>query len=202
MAESKNMLDYLMLMEKNAEAAPTLEFTLENWLAEFGSSGQVDTPVGKVKMGENQLAKLILNKRTAELGMIKPTLTSPDVIVEMASEAKKGQETERPSSYLFVKTFIVNGEKTRHYESVTVSKDGMEVVVSNHIVKSAQLVSRLLNGNVLWSKYELTNPKTSDKFQTLGEHNTKNPSVNAHGSNVQSSIPTTKILQNSQNPTL
>ena len=172
MTKSENMLGYLMLMEKNAEAASAQAFTLERWLAEFGNDGQVDTPIGKVKMGENQLAKLILNKRTAEYGMIKPTLTNPDVVIEAASEAKKGQEAERPTSYLFVKTFTVNGEKNRHYESVTVSKGGMEVVVSSHIVKPAKVLSRLINGNVLWSKYELTNPKTSDKFQTLDKQNT------------------------------
>lgn len=173
MREKRDIAASLILrMEQSAEAAPKLEFTLENWLAEFGSSGQVDTPIGRVKMGENQLAKLILNKRTSEFGMIKSTLTKPDVIVEEVSEAKKGQETERPSSYLFVKTFTVDGKKTRHYESVTVSKGGMEVVVSSHIIKPAQLMSRLLNGKVLWSKYELTDSETSDKSQTLDEHGT------------------------------
>jgi len=180
-------------MEQNAERASVLELTLQSWHAAFGESGVVQTPIGEVKMGENQLAKLILNRRTSEFGMVKPTLTGPDLIVEVESEAKGGQTTERPSSYLFVKAFNVDEKKVRHYESVTVRKEGMEVVVSNHITKPAQLMSRLLNGNVLWSKYELSSSETSDKFQTLDKQPAQSPSGNAYSSNVQSNISVAKV---------
>ena len=86
--------------------AVTLELTLSNWLAEFNNTGLVQTPIGTVKMGENQYNKIIEKKRQKEFGMIKPTLTNPDVILEMPSRAKDGNITERPSSLLFVKTFF------------------------------------------------------------------------------------------------
>jgi hypothetical protein len=173
-------------MEQAATDAPALEFTSESWKAEFGEEEKMQTPIGEVKMGENQQAKLILNKRTAEFGMIKPTITNPDVIIEVPSEAKKRQNTERPSSYLFVKSFIRIGQKIRHFETVTVSKEGMEVAVSSHIVKPAQLMDRLTSGKILWSRHELSGADASGKHQTLDEHATQNPNGNVHGSNAQS----------------
>ncbi len=66
--------------------------------------------------------------------MIKPTLTDPDFIVSVPSEAKNGQVTERPSSYLFIKCFVgKNGEKVYFFKSVTNKKDGLEINMSNHI---------------------------------------------------------------------
>ena len=139
-------------MEANAETAPEMELTPENWVAEFGENGEVDTPIGKVKMGENQLAKMFLKKRVDEFGMVKPTLTKPDVILEEASQAKEGQTAERPSSYLFVKTFNRGGEKIKFYASVTVSKDGMEVVISNHYMERNALEKKMEDDGIVYVK--------------------------------------------------
>ena len=131
---NKQEIDELILaMEQNAEMAVTLELTLSNWLAEFNNTGMVQTPIGTVKMGENQYNKIIEKKRQKEFGMIKPTLTSPDVILEMPSRAKDGNITERPSSLLFVKTFFYGNQVVKFFTSVTVRKEGMEVAISNHI---------------------------------------------------------------------
>lgn len=69
-------------MEQRAEPAPELELTPENWIAEFGEDGVVYTPIGKVKMGENQYMKMVQKGRSKQVGMIKPTLTDPDVILQ------------------------------------------------------------------------------------------------------------------------
>ncbi len=131
-------------MENRAEPAPELELTPENWTAEFGEDGMVDTPIGKVKMGENQYQKLAQKGRNGKLGMIKPTLTNPDVIIEDKSQAKEGQQTERPSSYVFVKSFIdETGERQYYFTSVTISKEGNEVVISNQ-EKSKDRIIRLM----------------------------------------------------------
>lgn len=37
--------------------------------------------------------------------MIKPTLEHPHAIIEDVSEAKEGDTTERPSSYVFIRSF-------------------------------------------------------------------------------------------------
>lgn len=52
-------------------------------------------------MGENQITKLARQGREGKLGIINPTLTNPDVIIEDKSKAKDGQITERDSSYIF-----------------------------------------------------------------------------------------------------
>lgn len=101
-------------MEKRAETAPEIELNIENWDALFGADGRVNTPLGDVKMGENQFAKLMRQGRNGKLGMIKPTLENPDIIIEDKSQAKKGDNTERPSSYIFVKTFV-KADGSRYY---------------------------------------------------------------------------------------
>lgn len=140
-------------MEANAVAAPEMELTPANWLSEFGENGIVNTPVGDVKMGDNQYLKLVRNGRTGQFGMIKPTLTNPDAIIEVDSKSKSG-DTERPSSLLFVKTFIGSDGKKHHYfTSVSVSRDGMEVVVSNHLETGKRVKRFLKEGKLLYRVY-------------------------------------------------
>lgn len=45
-------------IEKRAESVRELPLTPENWTAEFGEDSKVKTPLGEVKMGENQIEKL------------------------------------------------------------------------------------------------------------------------------------------------
>ena len=140
-------------MENRAEPAPELELTLENWTAEFGKDGMVDTPIGKVKMGENQYQKLAQKGRNGKLGMIKPTLTNPDVIIEDKSQAKEGQQTERSSSYVFVKSFIdETGERRYYFTSVTISKEGNEVVISNQERKRNRIHTLFKEGKLIHVK--------------------------------------------------
>lgn len=131
-------------MKANAEVAPQLELTPENWAAEFGANGVVATPIGEVKMGDGQYQKMQQQGRSTKLGMIKPTLTNPDVIVEEASTRKDGKEAERNSSYVFVKAFT-NAEGTRDYMFTSVSnlRDGIEIVMSNQ-EKETPRIKRLL----------------------------------------------------------
>ena len=147
--------DILMsAMEDNAEDMPVIELTPDNWVAEFGQNGTVSTPIGDVKMGDNQLAKLFLKKRTREFGMIKPTLVNPDVIIEKTAVA---DNAERNTKLLFVKTFKDdNGQKHVHFENVTVQKGGLEVSISSHIVDKSAIRKELANGIVIYNKPELT----------------------------------------------
>ncbi|GHT49916.1 hypothetical protein AGMMS49982_04270 [Bacteroidia bacterium] len=177
-------------MENNAIEAPQLELTPENWLAEFGEDGTINTPIGEVKMGENQLAKMLLKNRAAEFGMIKPTLTNPDVIVEKETEAKDGH-TERPSSYLFIKTFNTHNKTYHHFESVTVSKSGKEVVISNHIATEKSIKKELLNGTMLYSNR--TNPPNSSERYLAENQNGKSDLVPTQGGSVSADKGTTNI---------
>lgn len=138
-------------MEERAEVAPEIELTIENWDAEFGESGIVSTPIGDVKMGENQFTKLMRQGRNGKLGMVKPTLENPDIIIEDNSEAKEPESTERKSSYVYVKTFIKpDGSRYYYFTSVTVSKDGHEVVISNQEKRRNVLTNLLIKGKLVW----------------------------------------------------
>ena len=131
-------------MKANAEVAPQIELTPENWAAEFGAEGVVSTPIGEVKMGANQYQKMDQSDRRTKLGMVKPTLTNPDVIIEELSKPKDGREPERNSSYVFVKAFT-NADGTRDYMFTSVSnlRDGIEIVMSNQ-EKETPRIKRLL----------------------------------------------------------
>lgn len=141
--------DLILESAARAEQVPDMELTPENWQSEFGT-GILTTPMGEVKLGENQYGKMVEKGRSKEFGMIKPTLTNPDFVIEVASEAKEGV-AERPTSYLFVKAFIgKDGKKQYFFKSVTVQRDGMEVNVSNHFDRAKRLRESLKNGKLLY----------------------------------------------------
>ena len=143
--------DFIADMELIADVAPKIDLTIENWDALFGESGIVNTPIGEVKMGENQFAKLMRQGRDGKLGMIKPTLENPHAIVEEASEAKDGDTTERASSYIFIRSFKkADGSRFYYFTSITVSKDGREVVVSSQEKSRNKILRLLQEGSVIW----------------------------------------------------
>ena len=75
--------------------------------------------------------------------MIKPTLQTPDFIIEDKSKVKDGKP-ERDYSLVFVKSFVGgNKERIYHFTSVTVQQDGKEVSISNQ-EKSANRIKNLL----------------------------------------------------------
>ncbi len=142
---------FIAAMEDRAEVAPSVDLSIENWDALFGKDGIVNTPIGEVKMGDNQFTKMMREDRHGKLGMVKPTLENPDVILEDASKAKEGDDTERPSSYIFVKAFKkADGSRYYYFTSVTVSKDGREVVVSNQEKRKNAVANLLSKDKLVW----------------------------------------------------
>ena len=134
-------------MENNAVPAPVEEFTMRNWLRLFGEDGFVETPIGRVKMGENQFAKLYNKERENEFGMVKPTLSKPDIVL---IERDFNKNVERNTKLLFIKTFISDKEKTKHFENVTISKEGNEIVISCHLLRENQLPQKMKNDDVAY----------------------------------------------------
>ena len=141
-------------MEDKSEIAPTLELTRENWEAVFGKDEKVMTPLFEVKMGEHQFEKMSISNRENQLGMVKPTLQSPDVIVQ---EESGGEHSERNSSYVFIKAFIKeDGSRYYYFTSITVQNGGLEIVISNH-EKRANKISKLLQeGKIAWINEEFS----------------------------------------------
>ena len=183
-------------MESSAETAPDLELTPDNWTAEFGEDGIVSTPIGDVKMGENQVAKLFEKGRSKEFGMIKPTLTNPDVIIEVPSHSADGNE-ERSSSYLFIKTFLgKNGKKVYYFKSVTIKKDGLEISISSHYDRAKRVKEALMKGKLLYRKNdgaqtEQNQPSTSvttSQEDAAGSSESKDTNISANGNENNESL--------------
>ena len=142
---------FIAAMENRAEVAPSVDLSIENWDALFGKDGIVNTPIGEVKMGDNQFTKMMREDRHGKLGMVKPTLENPDVILEDVSKAKEGDTEERPSSYIFVKAFKkADGSRYYYFTSITVSKDGREVVVSNQEKRKNAIANLLSKDRLVW----------------------------------------------------
>ena len=192
-ADANNVI---ALMESSAEVAPDLELTPDNWAAEFGEDGIVSTPIGDVKMGENQVAKLFEKGRSKEFGMIKPTLTNPDVIIEVPSHSADGNE-ERSSSYLFIKTFLgKNGKKVYYFKSVTIKKDGLEISISSHYDRAKRVKEALMKGKLLYRKNdgaqtEQNQPSTSvttSQEDAAGSSESKDTNISANGNENNESL--------------
>lgn len=177
----QRIADIIRAMQAGAEVAREIELTPENWRAEFGEDGVVKTPIGEVKMGDNQYVKLLERKRANYFGMIKPTLSNPDIVLE---EYDPVPNAERDSKCLFVKTFAKNdGSRYVHFESVTVKKDNKEVSISSHEITPDGLQKKMHNDNVvhlrdsfLDSEWRLTEPselKGSDLVPTPNSSESK-----------------------------
>ena len=148
-------------MKANATVAPTVEINDANW------KESVDTPIGAVKMGENQKTKLFAKGREQQYGMLLETLSNPDVVLE-EKDKEQNMFHERPSSYLFVKTFQKeDGSKYVHFESVTVSQEGMEVSVSSHIIRENQLKNKLKSDRLLYKATALDAPANTSAEQPI-----------------------------------
>ena len=169
--------DLIARMESGAEVAPEVELTPENWISQFGEDGTVETPLGTVKMGDNQYFKLAQQGRDGKLGMVKPTLQRPDIIIE---DYRPAANSERDTSFIYVKTFNKSdGSRFYYFTSVTVSKGGREVVISNQ-EKSGKRISKLLQqGKVAWINNSSLHPNTQvGKPVSLNDSNTPTNSDN------------------------
>ena len=144
---AEEVVDLLSQMEETAEVAPELSLTPENWAEIFGENNSITTPVGQVKMGDNQINKFFAKGREKSFGMVAPTLSNPDVVIEKDAQSPNA---ERNTKYLFIKTFIKSdGSRYVHFETVTVRKDGMEVSISSHEVDRKVAKKEMQNGIIL-----------------------------------------------------
>lgn len=138
-------------MADNAEQERILEHTEENWQKEFGKDSRVTTPIGSIKLGENQYKKAGRNDRIKRFGLLKPTLERPDVILEK-SAPKEG--AERQTKYLFIKSFKkADGNKILNYESITVKQGEEEVAISAHQIDPSKVLKELTESKVLWNRF-------------------------------------------------
>ena len=139
--------DLIREMQNGAQPAPEIELNAASWSASFDTNNSIQTPIGRVKMGDNQMTKFFAKGREKEFGMVAPTLSNPDVIVEKNAPASNA---ERDTKYLFIKTFIKSdGRRFVYFESITVQKAGLEISVSSHESDENIIKREMQNGKVL-----------------------------------------------------
>ena len=147
-------------MESNAQPYEGRVLTYEEWEKEFAPDMRIKTPIGTVKLGENQFAKMYNAGRGSKFGMIKPTLQSPDIIVTSESKPKQGKPVERDFSYVYVKSFVgKDGKRIYRFTSVTNLIDGTEISISNQ-EKKAERIKRLIKSGKLVYIKSATMPST------------------------------------------
>ena len=185
----ENINKFLNTFKHTADVEPAeIPFTENNYKRLFGNG--VDTPIGHVKMSENQSFKMQDNGRQFYLSLAQSTLKDPDFVLSVPSQAKDGKNTERPYSYIFVKTFRnADGSYVTYYNAVSVQQQGMEVVISNYI-KSEERIKRDIRGGTLAYIKKATVPSASDT--TVHGNQRTNPvggsSAAKLGNNVGSAV--------------
>lgn len=183
-------------MADNAEQERILEHTEENWLKEFGKDSRVTTPIGSIKLGENQYKKAGRNDRIKRFGLLKPTLERPDVILEK-SAPKEG--AERQTKYLFIKSFKkADGNKILNYESITVKQGEEEVAISAHQIDPSKVLKELTESKVLWNRFRGDSNSLGENQGSALTPSANNPSgkdsvLNPHSdANIRNNIETAK----------
>lgn len=117
-------------LEKNISPLKELELNRENWNKMF-PDGTVKTPVGTVKLGENQFDKLRRNDRNNLLAAMYETLSNPALILEKETLDEKSGEFKPVNVY--GKSFIhEDSNHKRAVESVIIFKDGENISISTH----------------------------------------------------------------------
>lgn len=147
----KGLLDQY---KQNPAPFRELELTPTNWKKEFGSTLKLNTPVGIVKIGENQFEKLKTKKRESFFGLIKPTITTPDFVYLNAKNAT-----------VFVKAFI-KADKTLWWVSITFEIDGLTVMVSSYQFRESNIIEEVAQGHLLFQMTALESANSDTPTQS------------------------------------
>ena len=178
-----------------------IDLTPANWVIQFAMSGIVNTPIGEVKISDHQYIKMSRVGRNGKLGMIKPTLENPDIIVKDYSRYDN-KPHEREFSYVFIKSFYRdNGERYYNFTSITVKQGGKEVSISNQERSSNRISMLLRQGKLAWinPKFSLHPKAQIEESASLGDAsgltNTDNQSTKLGINSPESAA---KVQQNSE----
>lgn len=149
----------LRLVERHimAHALPWrhLDYSEQAWRNEF-PDGVVNTPVGTIKIGENQHSKLSKKEREHFFGLIRPTLETPAYILadveteeEMEERRSRGEKPERASKLKFIQAFQKPTGGHKGFSCVTVSQDGLEVSVHSGPRRLTELAKMVRGGAII-----------------------------------------------------
>ena len=117
-------------LDKNVSPLTEIKLNRENWNKLF-PDGMVETPVGTVKLGDNQFEKLQKSDRNNLLAAMYETLSNPAIVLEKETLDKNSGEF-RPVN-VYGKSFVrEDSNHKRAVESVIIFKDGEEISIGTH----------------------------------------------------------------------
>ena len=110
---------------------------------EYGKylGGLVKTPLGAVRMGENQYKKFIAKHRGNLFIAARNTLERPILVF-----------TAENGAVVYVKSFIDDSEKQKNIISVVIVKDSSSVVISTHEERMNQILNKMKKTGILYEK--------------------------------------------------
>lgn len=119
-----------LALEINTVPLKEIKLNRDNW-NKFFPNGTVETPIGTVKLGENQFEKLQKEDRNNLLAAMYETLSNPAIILEKETLDKNTGDFKPVNVY--GKSFI--REDSNHkkiVESVVIFKNGDEISIGTH----------------------------------------------------------------------
>lgn len=119
-----------LALEKNTVQLTEVKLNRENW-NRFFPNGSVETPIGTVKLGENQFNKLQKEDRNNLLAAMYETLSNPSIVLEKETLDKNSGDFKPVNVY--GKSFVrEDSNHKRIVESVVIFKDGDEISIGTH----------------------------------------------------------------------
>ena len=155
-------------LDKNVSPLIEVKINRENWSKLF-PTGTIETPIGTVKLGENQFEKLQKNDRNNLLAAMYETLSNPAIILEKETLDEKTGEF-RPVN-VYGKSFIrEDSNHKRAIESVVIFKDGENISISTHNKNIKDFVKQIKTADqIIFADSEISRV-TSLILQNGGSH--------------------------------
>ena len=159
-------------LAQKAEPLVEVDFSKANYDRLF-PFGIVQTPLEKVKLGENQFEKLDAKDRKRFLLSTFQTLATPDLVID--------EEREGKHSHNYIKSFVFD-EKTKTIQDVVVNINGENVSITahprdiNNIVNKIKMPDQLVYaaakvGQVIEQRGQtelgIVNPTRDDRLSTI-----------------------------------
>ena len=188
-------------LAQEAEPLVEIDFSKANYNSLF-PFGIVQTPLEKVKLGENQFEKLDAKDRKRFLLATFQTLATPDIVID--------EEREGSHSHNYIKSFVFD-EKTKAVQDVVVNINGENISITAHprdinnvvnkikmpdqLVYAAAKVGQMIEQRVQ-NELGIVNPTRADRLSTISVPLNKDYNEDFALSTVKKLLETEKNTQN------
>jgi len=151
--QKPNKEEIISTLQKHRAIFQERPYTKEEWDRLFPNN-KIKTPIGEIKLGENQFAKLDPNiadpkntqgkkqDRREYLDYIYKTLTKPTYIVK------------KDNVYKFIKEFLKDDSSTKTHASIIVEMDNLKINISNHMLDLTKVLNEINSADkIIFSPY-------------------------------------------------